>query len=77
MMRFSPIVLLMFAMLGCGSDSQPVTLTQEQAVAAIKKLGGRVTFEEESPNKPVIELVLPNPTVPDSGLENLKVLTSL
>jgi len=49
-MRFSPIVLLLFAMMGCGE--RPVS-SQEKIIAAIEKMGGLVIFDEESPNKPV------------------------
>ena len=104
-MRFSPIVLLLFAMLGCGSESPPANEvdrkareqdvetivenksspatsaakpveTQEQAIAAIKKLGGKVTIERKSPNK-LIHVDLRGIKVTDAGLVHLKGLTNL
>ena len=74
-MKFSPIVLLLFGVMGCGS--QPATLTQEQAIAAIKELGGRVTIDEKSPDKSVISVDFSRTEVTDNGLEILKGLTSL
>ncbi len=74
-MKFSPIILLLFGMLGCGSES--VTLTQEQAIAGIEKLGGKVTIDEKSPGKPVIRVDFSRTEVTDDGLELLKGLTSL
>jgi len=104
-MRFSPIVLLLFAMLGCGSESPPANEvdrkareqdvetivenksspatsaakpveTQEQAIAAIKKLGGKVTIGRKSPNK-LIHVDLRGTKVTDAGLVHLKELTNL
>ena len=74
-MKFSPIVLLLFGMLGCGSQS--ATLTQEQAIAAIEEWGGKVTIDEKSPDKPVISVDLSRTEVTDDELKLLKGLTKL
>jgi internalin A len=68
------------------SDAPPVAfaaseeranISQSAAVAAIKKLGGRVTFDEENPGKPVVNVLLSNNKVAAAGLAQLKGLTSL
>ena len=85
-MRFSPIVLLLFAMLGFDSAAQTLTPpanaaepveTQEQAIAAIKKLGGKVTIDKKSPNKPVIKVDFRRTKVTDDGLVHLAGMTEL
>ena len=81
-MRFSLIILLFFAMLGCGKDSTPATATepfdvQDQAIAAIQEMGGSVAIDETNPNKPVVGVNFVGTKVTDDGLEHLKVLTSL
>jgi hypothetical protein len=55
---------------GCGGS-------KEAAVAAIKKLGGFVSFEENNPGKPVVHVSLFGQDVTDASLEHLKELTSL
>jgi hypothetical protein len=42
--------------------------TQEQVVAAIKKLGGTVTIDKKSPNKTIIGVDLSRTKVTDNGL---------
>ena len=76
-MKFLPIVLLLFVMPACGSGSQSGTLTQEQAIAAIEELGGKVALDEKSPDKPVISVDLNGTMVTDDELELLKGLTKL
>jgi hypothetical protein len=79
-MRFSPIVLLLSVMLGCGSESQSVNEAVEsrkQAIATIKKLGGTVVFDQKSPNRPVIKVDFSRTQLTDNGLEHLKGLTNL
>ncbi len=51
--------------------------SQEQAIAAIKKLGGKVKIDEKSPGRPVIELRLSYTKITDAGLVHLKGLTNL
>ena len=79
-MRFSPIVLLFFAMLGCGKDSTPAPVSvesQEQPVEAIERLGGQITFDRNRPNKPVTDVDLSSTKVTDDELVHLKGLTNL
>ncbi len=79
-MRFSPILLLLFATLGCGSESQSVdepVETQVQAIPAIENLGGKVPLDEKSSNKQVIYIGFSGTRVTDKGLKHLKGLTSL
>jgi hypothetical protein len=68
-MRFLCCLLLGWSVLlsGCGES-------QEDAVAAIEKLGGTVTFNEKNPAKPDIVRFC---GTDDAGLEHLKGLTSL
>jgi hypothetical protein len=60
-------------------DEQPKTATESKAaaIAAIKKLGGSVTFDEENPGKPVVGVDFFNTQMTDAGLVHLKDLTSL
>ena len=48
-----------------------------KAIAEIEKLGGRVTRDEGSPGKPVIDVDLGNSQVTDAGLVHLKGLPQL
>jgi Leucine-rich repeat (LRR) protein len=50
---------------------------EAKPIAEIEKLGGKVTVNEKSPGKPVIEVNLMNVKVTDAGLEHLKGLTQL
>ena len=50
---------------------------EKKAIAAIKKLGGEVTFAEKKPGKPVIGVDLYNTKVTDAGLVHLKGLSKL
>jgi len=50
---------------------------EAKAIAAIEKLGGRVTRDEKSPGRPVVEVNLWGTKVTDTGLEYLKELTRL
>ena len=50
---------------------------QAKAIAEIEKLGGKVTVDEKSPGKPVIEWIWRKRKVTDAGLEHLKGLTQL
>ena len=50
---------------------------EKKAIAAIKKLGGEVTFDEKKPGKPVISVKLNNTKVTDAGLVHLKGLSKL
>ena len=61
------------------SDEQPKTVNESKdaAVATIKALGGKVTFGQRNPGKPVVGVSLFNTKVTDTGLEHLKGMTSL
>jgi hypothetical protein len=50
---------------------------QEQAVARIKKLGGKVEVDDKSPGKPVIRVDLHGTRVTDADLVHLTALTQL
>ncbi len=50
---------------------------QDAAVAAIRKLGGTVTFDEKNPAKPLVAVDLSLLPGIDAGLAHLKGLTSL
>jgi len=47
------------------------------AIAEIVKLGGKVTFDEKSPGRPVISVDLNNVKMTDAGLEPFQGLTNL
>jgi hypothetical protein len=53
------------------------TTEEEKAIAEIKKLGGTVRIDEQSPDKPVIEVDLLNAKDADAGLEHVKGFTRL
>src|SRR5208283_5438635 len=50
---------------------------QAKAVAEIEKVGGKVTFDEKSPGRPVISVDFTNTQVTDSALAHLERLTQL
>ena len=50
---------------------------QAKAVAEIEKLGGKITFDDKSPDKAVIGVALGGTKVTDAGLAHLKGLTQL
>ena len=69
-MRFTPICLLLVGLMGCDAAEQPAkpqpakpTATdktnalQDAAIAAIRKLGGRVTIDTKSPDRPVTHVI--------------------
>ena len=51
--------------------------TEEQAVAAIEKLGGTIGRDEDKPGKPVVVADLQNTKITDAGLAHLKGLKTL
>jgi len=64
------------------AKAQTTNNSQPSAVAAIRKLGGKVTFDEKNPGKPPIGVSLSqNPLdevkVTDAGLVHLKGMTGL
>ena len=72
------LALLVVLPLGCSGKTESKTVggtTREEAVAAIKKLGGIVKFDEKSPGKPVVYVQLRGLT--NAALVHLKGLTNL
>ncbi len=67
-MRFSPIVLLLFALPGCGSEPANQLDSKSQAIAAIMNFGGSVLYDENSPNKPVRTVFLSSSLLTDEGM---------
>ena len=67
---------LLVAFVPSGWAAEP-NAEQAKAIAAIEKLGGNVTFDEKSPDKPVISVDLSTSKVTDAGLEHLKGLSHL
>ena len=69
----------------CNAAEQPAKPTatdkpnalQDAAIAAIRKMGGRVTIHTKSPDRPVTRVTLRHTQVSDAGLVHLKGLTSL
>ena len=57
-----------------GWTAEP-NVDQARAIAEIQKLGGEVTVDEKSPEKPVIDVQFVRAT--DAGLEYLKGLTTV
>ena len=62
-----------------GSDHWTFTgfMKKEQAIVAIKKLRGRITVDEKSPGKPVVQVLLVGTHVTDAGIVHLKGLPKL
>lgn len=80
MKQVAVFTLLVVLTSGCsGKTEEPAktALTKEQAIAAIKKLGGSVTVDEETPGKPVVKVYLRGTKVTDTDLVYLKGLTNL
>ncbi len=66
----------LLAVTGLGWAAE-VPTEQAKAVAAITKLGGKVTVDEKSPGKPVIEVDLMDTQVTDAGLGHLAMFPHL
>jgi hypothetical protein len=69
------MVLLLVA--GMAGYSAEPDAEQEAAIAAIKKLGGKVHVDDKRPGKPVVAVGLRSTRVTDAGLVHLKGLTQL
>ena len=50
---------------------------EKGAIAAIRKLGGRVEVDKKQPGNPVVAVFLEGTTITDAGLPHLKGLTKL
>ena len=79
-MRFTPICLLLVGLMGCNATEQPAKPTatdkpnalQDAAIAAIRKLGGRVRIDTKSPDRPVTHVGFRRTQVTDAGVEELR-----
>jgi hypothetical protein len=49
----------------------------ERAIEVFEKLGGKITFDEKLPKKPVVMLDLRNTAITDDQLSNLKEMSQL
>jgi uncharacterized protein YjbI with pentapeptide repeats len=59
------------------TKAQTTKESQDAAVAAIKELGGKITFDEKNPDKPVVAVDLSHSSTKATDLVHLKGLTSL
>jgi hypothetical protein len=62
---------------GDGSAQQAKRDEKERAIAAIKKLGGTVTFDHRKPGKPVFRVDLDATKITDKDLKHLKPMVGL
>jgi len=76
-MRILPCLLLAWSVISTDVQAQTMKESQDAAVAAIRKLGGNVRFDEKSPGKPLVSVDLSDTKVSDAGLVHLKGLTKL
>lgn len=68
------LFLLLFT-IGCGGKSG--NPAEAEAVAAIRQMGGKVEFDEKSPDHPVLKVYLQGTDVKDSDLPILGKLSKL
>ena len=93
-MRFTPICLLLVGLMGCNAAEQPAkpqpakptatdkpNAVQDAAIAAIRKLGGRVRIvtirSTTSPDKPVTRADFQQTQVTDAGLAHQRFSISV
>src|SRR6516164_5000490 len=69
------VILLLLAALGSPAGERGAA--EQQVIAAIKKLGGRVELDETRPGKPVVRVSLEGTAVTDADLSSLAVFTQL
>ena len=70
------IQVLSLAVVASGYAAE-VNPTEAKVVAEIEELGGKVTIDEKSPEKPVVGVDLKGTQVTDIGLAHLEGLTKL
>jgi serine/threonine protein kinase len=58
-------------------NEKKAELTEEQAVAALKKLGSQISRDEQAPGKPVVFVRLGDPSVTDAELKYVSALPNL
>ena len=72
---------LLAALLGCGRRSgetaKPPNQEQAAAIAEIQRLGGKVTFDEEAPGKPVSGVDFSDTHIDDGAVKVVEGLTEL
>jgi hypothetical protein len=76
-MRILLCLIMTCSVLATDSQAQTTNNSQAAAVAAIKKLGGKVTFDKKNPGKPIVRDYLRGHNVTDAGLVHLKGPTKL
>jgi hypothetical protein len=76
-MRILLCFLLTCSVIATDAQAQTAKESQAAAVAAIKKLGGTVTFDKKNPGRPIVSVDLSFTKVTDAGLVQLKGLTKL
>jgi internalin A len=69
------VIVLAFGM--CGIGRVTADENEDKAVAAIEKLGGKVTRDNDKPDKPVVGVNLQNKKMTDEDLKELATLTKL
>jgi hypothetical protein len=72
-----PILILALSLVPVFSWAAEPNTDQAKAIAAIEKLGGKVTVDEKSPGKPVSSVDLEGTQIIDADLVHLKALTQL
>ena len=75
-MKVFPLAVILTAVLSTSASAQS-NPAKERAIAAIKKLGGTVGIDENSPITPVSSVFLSGTKITDNGLVHLKGLTNL
>jgi len=60
-----------------GQDPGVPEAGQDTAIAEIEKLGSRLSFDEESPDRAIIEVYFSGTDVTDAGLEHVRGLVEL
>jgi Leucine-rich repeat (LRR) protein len=64
-------------LLKLGSEEPGPELGRDEVIAAIKKLGGIIRYDEKSPERPILVVDFSRTEVTDADLVHLKRLTSL
>lgn len=62
------LILFLSAFCGCGESGS----THQQAIVELEKAGGQFTYDEQSPNKPVIKIEFSGRQLADEALVHLR-----